>query len=44
MRLAVVSTAALNQWALDFDGNAARTLASVEAAKQAGARYRVREG
>ena len=43
MRLAVVATAALNQWALDFDGNAARTAASVEQARAAGARYRVRK-
>ena len=35
MRLAIVATAALNQWALDFDGNADRTAASVEAAKKA---------
>lgn len=41
MRLAVVATAALDQWALDFDGNAARTVASAEEARRQGARYRV---
>lgn len=44
MRLAVVATAALDQWALDFDGNAARTAASAEEARRQGARYRVSFG
>jgi NAD+ synthase (glutamine-hydrolysing) len=41
MRLATLSTCSLNQWALDFDGNLARTLASCAAASAAGATYRV---
>lgn len=36
-----VSTAALNQWALDFDGNLHRIKASIEQAKRSGASYRV---
>ena len=40
-RLATVATCALNQWALDFDGNLARTTESVRLAKQAGATYRL---
>ena len=30
----------LNQWALDFTGNLERILASIQLAKEAGARYR----
>ncbi|RYH28661.1 hypothetical protein EON65_11370 [archaeon] len=37
----VLATCNLNQWALDFDGNLARTLKSIEQAKAAGARYRL---
>ena len=40
-RIALVATCALDQWALDFDGNAARVAASIAAARAAGARYRV---
>jgi hypothetical protein len=40
-RIAVVATCSLDQWALDFDGNAARVAASIAAARAAGARYRV---
>lgn len=36
-----VATCALNQWALDFDGNLARVIASCEAARRSGARFRV---
>jgi NAD+ synthase (glutamine-hydrolysing) len=41
MRLATLATCSLNQWALDFDGNLARTLASCELACARGATYRV---
>lgn len=41
MRLAKVSTCNLNQWAMDFDGNLARVVASIQQAKAAGAVYRV---
>jgi NAD+ synthase (glutamine-hydrolysing) len=41
MRLATLATCSLNQWALDFDGNLARTLASCAAARARGATYRV---
>uniref|UniRef100_A0A8C3TFP8 Glutamine-dependent NAD(+) synthetase n=1 Tax=Chelydra serpentina TaxID=8475 RepID=A0A8C3TFP8_CHESE len=40
-RTATVATCALNQWALDFDGNLARILKSIEIAKYKGARYRL---
>ena len=40
-RLATVATCNLDQWALDFDGNLARIVASIEEAKRRGARYRV---
>jgi NAD+ synthase (glutamine-hydrolysing) len=30
----------LNQWALDFDGNARRIVRSIEDAKQSGAKFR----
>jgi hypothetical protein len=43
MSVATLATAALDQWALDFDGNAERTLRSAEQAKEAGATYRVSE-
>ena len=39
-RKAVVAVSTLNQWALDFQGNMERILASVQAAKEAGARMR----
>ncbi len=35
-----VAVCALNQWALDFQGNLERILSSVQAAKDAGAKYR----
>ena len=35
-----LATCALNQWALDFDGNLARVLASIAAARAQGARFR----
>ena len=37
---AVVAVTTLNQWALDFEGNHERILASIKVAKEAGARYR----
>ncbi|KAM7164316.1 glutamine-dependent NAD(+) synthetase isoform 2-T2 [Macrochelys suwanniensis] len=40
-RTVTVATCALNQWALDFDGNLARILQSIEIAKYKGARYRL---
>nr|XP_048710356.1 glutamine-dependent NAD(+) synthetase isoform X4 [Caretta caretta] len=40
-RTVTVATCALNQWALDFDGNLARILKSIEIAKYKGARYRL---
>lgn len=39
--LVTVATCNLNQWALDFDGNLERILASIREAKARGARYRV---
>jgi len=36
----VVAVTTLNQWALDFDGNLERILASITLAKEQGARYR----
>ena len=41
MRLATLATCSLNQWALDFDGNLARTRESIVLAKERGATYRV---
>ncbi|KAI8844781.1 hypothetical protein BC829DRAFT_481600 [Chytridium lagenaria] len=41
MNLLTVSTCSLNQWALDFTGNKARTLESIRRAKQSGAIYRL---
>ncbi|XP_043932891.1 glutamine-dependent NAD(+) synthetase [Protopterus annectens] len=40
-RKVVVATCALNQWALDFEGNLQRILKSIEIAKSKGARYRL---
>uniref|UniRef100_A0A671FWD7 Glutamine-dependent NAD(+) synthetase n=1 Tax=Rhinolophus ferrumequinum TaxID=59479 RepID=A0A671FWD7_RHIFE len=40
-RKVTVATCALNQWALDFEGNLQRILKSIEIAKQKGARYRL---
>jgi predicted amidohydrolase len=41
MPLVRVATCVLDQWSLDFDGNAARIAASIAAAKAAGASFRV---
>ena len=41
MRIARLATCALNQWALDFEGNIARVKASILQEKEAGARYSV---
>ena len=41
MRVTCLATCALNQWALDFEGNLARVKASIWQAKAKGARYRV---
>ena len=38
---AVLATCNLNQWSLDFEGNTARIIESIEMAKAAGARYRL---
>nr|XP_058160976.1 glutamine-dependent NAD(+) synthetase isoform X2 [Dasypus novemcinctus] len=40
-RKVTVATCALNQWALDFEGNLRRILQSIEIAKNKGARYRL---
>ncbi|XP_053109765.1 glutamine-dependent NAD(+) synthetase [Hemicordylus capensis] len=40
-RTVTVATCALNQWALDFDGNLERILKSIHIAKSKGARYRL---
>ncbi|KAM4846563.1 glutamine-dependent NAD(+) synthetase isoform 2-T2 [Thomomys bottae] len=40
-RKVTVATCALNQWALDFEGNLQRILRSIEIAKSKGARYRL---
>lgn len=40
MRVAVVSVCCLNQWALDFEGNLERILASIVEAKRMGAKMR----
>ena len=37
---AIVAVSTLNQWALDFEGNLERILASIRLAREAGARYR----
>ena len=39
-RKVTLAVCTLNQWALDFDGNLERILASIEKAKQSGAIYR----
>lgn len=41
MQLATFATCNLDQWALDFDGNLARIRASIEEAKERGARFRL---
>ncbi|MFO7540813.1 MAG: nitrilase-related carbon-nitrogen hydrolase, partial [Chloroflexota bacterium] len=41
MRLITLATCNLNQWALDFEGNLARIVASIRQAKALGARYRL---
>ena len=41
MRNTCLATCALNQWALDFEGNLSRVKASIVKAKSEGARYRV---
>ena len=41
-RVAVLATCNLDQWAMDFEGNLRRIRASIDAARAAGARYRVR--
>ena len=41
MKLVTLATCNLNQWALDFQGNLERILASIEDAKNKGARYRL---
>ena len=38
---AVLATCNLNQWSLDFEGNTARIIESIEIAKAQGARYRL---
>ncbi len=38
---AVLATCNLNQWSLDFEGNTARIIESIEMAKASGARYRL---
>ena len=38
---AVLATCNLNQWSLDFEGNTARIIESIEIAKALGARYRL---
>lgn len=39
-RKVILAVCTLNQWALDFDGNLERILASIEKARRAGAKYR----
>lgn len=41
MQLATVATCNLDQWALDFEGNLARIRASIEEARERGARFRL---
>jgi NAD+ synthase (glutamine-hydrolysing) len=41
MRVAVLATCNLNQWAMDFDGNLSRIRESLVRARAAGARFRV---
>jgi NAD+ synthase (glutamine-hydrolysing) len=40
-RKVIISTCALNQWALDFEGNYTRILQSIKEAKAHGSRYRL---
>ena len=40
-KLVTLATCSLNQWALDFEGNAERIIESVRRAKAAGATLRV---
>ncbi|KAJ8250144.1 hypothetical protein COCON_G00220660 [Conger conger] len=40
-RKVTLSTCSLNQWSLDFDGNCARILKSIEIAKSKGSKYRL---
>jgi NAD+ synthase (glutamine-hydrolysing) len=41
MQLTTLATCNLNQWALDFEGNLERIVASIQIAKEKGARYRL---
>lgn len=41
MKLTTLATCNLNQWALDFEGNLERIIASIRIAKEQGARYRL---
>ncbi len=41
MHLVTLSTCNLNQWALDFEGNTNRIVASIHEAKKQGAKLRV---
>ncbi|KAJ1409863.1 NAD synthetase 1, isoform CRA_d [Ochromonadaceae sp. CCMP2298] len=41
MNKCTIATCNLNQWALDFDGNLERIIASIRQAKELGARYRL---
>ena len=40
-RKATLATCTLSQWAMDFEGNLQRILASIEQAKKQGAKYRL---
>jgi NAD+ synthase (glutamine-hydrolysing) len=41
MRVVKLATCSLNQWAMDFEGNLARTKQSIREARDAGATFRV---
>ena len=41
MKLTTLATCNLNQWAMDFEGNLARIISSIQIAKAQGARYRL---
>ena len=41
MKLVTLATCNLNQWAMDFEGNLGRIIASIQIAKEKGARYRL---
>lgn len=41
-RVATLATCNLGQWAMDFEGNRQRIVASIEEARRRGATYRVR--